>query len=452
MIAAAVVLVGACSGGGLQQTGPTSRGTDDAGGPVPLGLQSERVATPGDELGATGTSPPTPTSRQGSLAGRSPALVFGPAEDRIGITRTAINLCVHGPLDFLPLVGLTSPEDLDVYWEWLRDHGGVNGRNVETLWTDDQNTQQGAGQALERCRANPSFAVISGTVDAEILDAARAWAERTRTLYYFNFASESPARSFSYSPFTSIETIGRRAGEWILTAHRGKRIGLVYRQSESFEPGAKAFIAMLAARHARPTVEVGTVKDQANYRDQIGALKGRADVVFVLDDPIAETQLIKQARAQGYAPQWLLMTAFNLTTDTLGADAVSPHPIEAITALPPYRAGTYGGPYARYGEELRRFEEAFKRYRHRPASSDVAWIFWSFWRVFGEQLQRCGRDCTRNRLLSVRQWTPEPFCPINFRARSNFGSTRLSIARAYAPAVGTAAWAEVPGAVCQERF
>ena len=451
-MAAAFALVGACSGGGLQPSGSRSQADKDFGDSEPSSGPSERVVAPGAGSRVSGTSVSTPTGPSGPLAGGGLRPIFGPAEDRIGITSTTINLCIHAPLDLLPLVGVPSKDDFDVYWQWLTDHGGLNGRNVQTLWTNDQNTQQGAQQALEECRRKPPFAVISGTVDAEILDAARVWAERTHTLYYFNFASELPARSFSYSPFASIETIGRRAAEWILTAHQGKRIGLVYRQSPSFDPGAKAFVATLAARHTRPVVEVGTVKDQANYRDQIGALKGRADVVFVVDDPIATTELLKQARAQGYAPQWLLMSAFNFTTDTLGSDAVSPHPIEAITALPPYRPGSYEGPYARYGDEVRRYEDAFRQYQHRPASSDVAWIFWSWWRVMGEQLQRCGRDCTRNRLLSVQQWNPDPFCSIRFRDRSNFGSTKLSIARAYAPAVGLAAWAEVPGTVCQEHF
>ena len=450
VLVAVITVVAACSGGGLEATRPPAVQETTWGGDGAPSTPATPGAPPTSGVGRVRV--PDRRSVPQPRAGLPGTAVFGPGDDRIGITSATINLCVHGPFQFLPLVGLTSPQDLDVYWQWLRANGGVHGRNVETSYVDDQNTHQGAEQALERCRDHSSFAVVSGSVDTEILDTARAWSERTRTLYYFNFASERPRRSYSYSPFTSIETLGERAAEWILSAHGGKRIGLVYRQSASFEPGAEAFVATLIARGSRTTVQVGTVKDQTNYRDQVGALKGRAEVVFVLDDPIASTQLIKQARAQGYAPQWLLMTAFNLTTDTLGSDAVSPHAVEALTALPPYKPRAYGGPYARYGREVRDFEEAFRRYRGRPASSDIAWLFWSFWRVMAEQFERCGRDCTRNRFLAVREWNPQPFCPIRFTPGGNFGGTTLSIARAYAAGPGLAAWAEVPGMVCRTRF
>lgn len=346
---------------------------------------------------------------------------------------------------------MTSTDDLDVYWSWLKKHGGVHGRNVASLWVDDQNSEQGTIAALEACRDKSSFEIVSGNADADLLGSARAWAERTHSLYVFNFASEQPHRLYSYSPFTSIETAGRMGAERMLSAHRDLSVGVLYRPGQSFEAAASSFRRTLAASGVKTAVEVTTTKNQLNYRDQIGALQGKADAVFLLDDPFAATAIIKQARQQGYAPFWLLIYPFNTITDALGSDAVSPHPIEALEPWSPYRPGVYDGPYARYGEEIRQFEEVFTAERGHSPTTDIEWTIWTAWRLVRLQLEACGRDCSRNEFLSTK-WDSHPWCPIEPTAASSFRSKKLTLVRAYSPSPGLAAWAEVPNAICREHF
>jgi ABC-type branched-subunit amino acid transport system substrate-binding protein len=377
--------------------------------------------------------------------------IFGPAEDRIGITPTRISLCVHTPIQILKLLFNTDPADLNVYWDARNADGGLLGRSVDVTYTDDKNTEPDTAAALEKCAEHDPFAVVSGTVDTTLLDIARAWAERTHTLYYFNFASDRTPRRYSYSPFVSTETVGRLGAQWIMKAHPRQRVGLVYQGTPSYAPGKQTFDATLAARGVSST-DVSTEKNQGNYQAQIDTLRKNADVVFVLDDPLGTTALLRQASAQRYTPQWVLVFEANLTTDVLGSAAVSPHPIEALGVWPPYRAGSYGGPYARYGQEVRQFEETYRRIRGHDNTSEVAWIFWTFWRVIADQFERCGLDCTRNRFLAVRQWNADPFCPIDFRPGANFGGTTITINRAYSPSPGLAAWAEVPGEICRDHF
>lgn len=452
---AVVLAMVACSGGGKARS-------LDANAQVSPSLSSPGVP------GARGSLTPSAAARQSpskpgslgspSVSGGGPASfvapVFSASEDRIGITGNAIKFCLHGPQKILPLVGVTSLDDLNVYWNVVNNAGGVHGRKVTVSFQDDQNTADGLKTAFANCRNDGAFSIISATPWVDILTAARAEAERTRSLYYFNVASETPERSYSYSPFISIEDAGRFGAQWILKAHAGKQIGIVTQRGSVYGKGRSPFQQTLAARGAKPAFAVQTEKDQGNYRDQIDELNGKADVVFVLDDPLASTAMIKQAAQIGYRPQWVLLEQFNLTTDTLGPDALGLRPIEALSLWPPYRSGDYGARYARYGDEVRKFEEAFQRYRGRPANSDAAWVFWAWWRVVDSALQQCGRDCTRNRFIATPKWNASPFsCPINFsRPQQNFGGQAISIARAYAPAPGLAAWAEVPGTVCRDRF
>lgn len=449
------ILLAACSGGGVaandkagsRRGGQAREGVEASDSPGVLGTTQK----PGS--GSNNKKIVKTTPKQVATNGAVPKVaVFTPGEDRIGITPTSITLCVHAPFKYLSLLRLAAKEDLGVYWDMLNERGGVQGRTVQVIYEDDENTVQGTEAALERCREQGAFAIVSGTLSVEILDAARAWAERTHTLYYFNYSSESPRRAYSFSPFISLDRAGRYAAQWILRAHADKKIGLVYRQDPSYDSGAKSFLRTLAARGVETIVTVGTSANQTIYRDQVAGLKGKADVVFILDDPLGSTPLMKQARQQDYAPQWVLLSGLNFTTELLGSDAVSPHPIEALSVWPPYSPGVHGGPYARYGDEIAKFEQAFERYTGRPSTSDATWVFWSFWHVMAGQFDQCGRDCTRNRLIAVTKWDAEPFCSMEFTNGSNFAGTAVSIARAYSPSVGTAAWAEVPGTICKTSF
>jgi ABC-type branched-subunit amino acid transport system substrate-binding protein len=448
---AAVLLLAGCSGGGIE-AGEASRKGRPAEAQAPASPeasnQDQRSGRSRSRTTARGGGGSTNTASQGS----SIPPIFTSSEDRIGITPTTINLCVHTPKALLPLVGVTSPEDFGVFWDMANADGGVHGRTVLLSYEDDQNTVQGTNGAMARCRERDPFSVISGTVAVEILDAARAWAERNHTLYYFNYSSESPRRTYSYSPFISLDRAGRFAAQWILREHSGLRVGLVRRQDPSYDSGAESFRRTLNARGADTNVTVATSFNQGSYRDQILALKGAADVVFVLDDPLGSTALIQQSGQQGYKPQWVLLFAANVTTDTLRSDAASKPALEALTLWPPYKPGAYDGPYARYGGEIRQFEDAFRAYRGRSPTSDAPWIFWAWWRVMAQQFEQCGRDCSRNRFLSVVRWDADPFCSMEFTSGSNFAGNRVTIARAYSDSLGSAAWEEIPETLCRDSF
>lgn len=450
-IALFVLIVG-CSGGGIKATRDVSE-VAGSGIDSPTPSPSEKGGNPNStsSLKTRRAASSDPRIDRGTSAA-SIHRIFTADEDRVGITPTSIALCVHLPRAYLPLAGVAAAEEFGVYWDMVNDQGGVLGRRVRMLYEDDENTVQGTHQAMERCRTHSPFAILSGSVSVEILDAARAWAERTHTLYYFNYSSENPRRSYSFSLFPSLDRAGQLAAQWIMHAHPGLRIGLVRRQGPSYDAGADSFRRTLAARGFEVNVSVGTSFNQGTYRDQIAALQDKADVVYVLDDPLGATALIKQSRQQDYKPRWVLQFGFNLTTDALGADAVSPHPIEALSVWPPYKPGAYEGPYSPYGDQVRRFEEAFQQYRNRPPSSDVPWIFWTYWHLTKQQFLKCGGECTRNDFITINEWDAEPFCPMEFKNGSNFAGTRVSIIRAWSPSPGIAAWAQVPETVCRDSF
>jgi hypothetical protein len=247
--------------------------------------------------------------------------------------------------------------------------------------------------------------------------------------------------------------MGRLSAEWILRAHAGRPLGVIHRNSESWEPGHASFLQTLSRAGVQPVIDVPTYQDQGSYTQQILALQeSGAQVVFLWDDPtLAAVEIIKQAKAQGYSPVWVIGPPnINVIVNTLGEDALHP-PVEALTYVLPYSPGVSGGPYARYGAEIRRFERIYQQYRPGRTPNDFAWAFWIGWQAVARGFLLCGSDCSRNRLLSLRGWSIDPYCPVDFSGGDHFGAHTLTVARAYR-LHGHAAWRAVPGTFCRDHF
>src|SRR5205823_1748657 len=74
------------------------------------------------------------------------ANLFHANEDRVGITDKTITLCGHAALIFATAFN-TKPADLTVYWQMVKDRGGIYGRNVDVTFEDDQYKPDVAVQA-----------------------------------------------------------------------------------------------------------------------------------------------------------------------------------------------------------------------------------------------------------------------------------------------------------------
>ena len=84
------------------------------------------------------------------------ANLFSPSQDRIGITPTALTMCIHAPLIFGPAFQ-DSATDFQVYWKYLNDQGGIYGRKVNMVFTYDQYTPSGGVQAAKQCQQSNPF-------------------------------------------------------------------------------------------------------------------------------------------------------------------------------------------------------------------------------------------------------------------------------------------------------
>lgn len=352
---------------------------------------------------------------------------------QMGFTKDKITLCGHAALTFAEAFD-TRPEDINVYWSMVNDNGGVYGRKVELTIEDDAYRPDNAVQAAERCKAKNPFMLIGG-IGFDQIPAVRAWNEQSqnRLLYVHHIARQDLSKRYSFSFLPTVEQMGTLAARWILSKHRNDDIGVLWRQSEAWEPGHAAFKRTMSNAKKALVADLPVQKDQAVYAQQINELKARgAETVFVWENALAAIELIKQAKNQDYHPTWVVFP-FQIMTDTLKGDTTSP-PVEGIASWPAYVPGARGGAFSSYDDEIARFEAAQRRYGKARNGNDILFMTWVAMKQLHQWLLDCGPNCDRNRLVALlisgRHKAVAPNCPFDFTVNGHVGGFFGNIFRA----------------------
>jgi hypothetical protein len=297
---------------------------------------------------------------------------------------------------------------------------------------------------------------MMGGIGFDQIPQVRAWAEEDHQLYIHHIARSDPSKKYSFSFLPTVETVGTRAAQWILDRHAGQKVGVIWRNSEHWEPGHKSFKAELAAHNVQTVADVPAEKNASVYTSQIRALNNAgAKVVFIWENALSAIEIIRQAQDQDYTPQWVVFP-FNLMTDTLGADTVDPIPVEGIATWPAYlpgvqnpvskayQAGKVDGPFSAYKDLIKAFEIQHNRYAAGENRDDIVFQTWLGWMQIHQLLLQCGADCTRNRVVGLLQsGLVEPVehgCPLDF-TDDHIGSNAVNAMRAFRdPDTGKYGW------------
>ncbi|HWL64894.1 MAG TPA: ABC transporter substrate-binding protein [Actinomycetota bacterium] len=406
-------------GGGLGASG--SGGGSTGGGGIPAD------ATDGNTVSATGetVSEKEQAERAHRLGKGLPNVNLWPdSTAQMGFTEDQITLCGHAALTFAEAFD-TRPEDINVYWSMVNDHGGIYGRNVQLTIEDDAYRPDNAVQAAERCKAKNPFMLIGG-IGFDQIPAVRAWneQEQNRLLYVHHIAREDLDKRYSFSFLPSVEQSGLLAAKWIVAKHRNDKIGILWRQSEAWQPGHKTFLAAAKRAGLDIVADLPVQKDQAVYTQQIAELQSRgAETVFLWENGLADIEVIKQAKNQDYHPTWVVFP-FQVMTDTLKEDMLNP-PVEGIAMWPAYAPGATKGPFSAYADEIKRYEAAQRQYGRAQKGNDILWMTWLAMKQVHQWLLDCGPNCDRNRLVALlisgRHKAVAPNCPFDFTKNQHVG-------------------------------
>jgi len=427
---------GAAAGPGASG-GPTTGGS---GGTAP-GTSGGAPGTSGGRPGTGGTSGGSGTTTSG------PNLFAGEANTR-GITNDQITLCGHAALTYGPAFNAT-PADFNVYYSAVNDAGGIFGRKITATYENDDYKPATAIQAAEACKGKNPFAILGG-IGFDQIPGVRNWAEANKELYLHHIATEkgTAGKAYSYTTQPSVEGVGRAFGELTASKFRTKKIGILYRDSEFWAPGFEAFLSIAKSQKLDVVLSVPVTQNQANYTQALLQLKNAgAEVVWGWENTLALTQMVKQAKAQNYSPQWVAFP-FNLTAQTLEDDALTP-PMVGLASWPGYSKGDYAGSFAEYAGDMKEFEQQYQKYRPNTdiggVAGDLLWLNWVEQKRLVEMLRACGANCTRNSFVGVLaggyRKTVGPTCELNFSGGRHNGSGNLvNVMETYRAPSGKVNW------------
>ena len=348
------------------------------------------------------------------------------ADDTVGLTPDTIRLCTHAALTYGSAFHI-SASDLDVYWSWLNDHGGIYGRKVVTNYTNDNYDPGTAVQAAQACKDWQTFMLLGG-IGFDQIPAVRQWAEQNHMLYLHHVATteNTDGLRYSFSALPSVEELGKQMGEIAKWKFPNAKVGIIYRNSSNWSPGVTTFEQVLKAAGIQVVGSYPVTINQGNYTQEIAQLQAKgANLVFAWENALSSIEIIKQAQGQNYHPAWLV-AAFNIITNTLGNTAMD-QDMWGAAAWDAYDPNYYGGGFSSYASDIKEFEAEYKHYDPNADltgdGGDLLFGAWESWRFLADLLKRCGPACTRNKmaglLLSGYHHTVSPNCDVNFAHSSD---------------------------------
>jgi ABC-type branched-subunit amino acid transport system substrate-binding protein len=402
-----------------EDTTTTVVAVDAAGNPV-AGAAARSGVTRAAGAAKAAAGPSTTPGVKGA-DGITPLNLWNASEDRVGLANDKITICGHAALIFASAFN-TKPEDINVYWQMVNtERGGIYGRNVEATFEDDQYDSTKAEAAANACKAKNPFFILGG-IGFDQIPLVRLWAEKNRQLYIHHIAVGKGAEGLQYSftPQPTVEQVGLVSAQYITSHYKDKRIGIVHRNSENWQPGSDTGKAYMKAHGVNVVDDLGTEKNASVYSAQIAQLQSdNAQVVWFWENALAAAEFIKQAHNQGYHPTFVVFP-FQTTLDVVARDALQSR-IDGISTWPAYKQGGYSGPAAfpgtGYQEEIKAFEAAMAKYRPGVTPNDILWQVWIGNKSIDDTFQKCGRDCTRNRfgaILAASKGGVTPNCPVDY--------------------------------------
>ena len=418
---------GATTGGTTTTVGTTSAGQATSGGTV-AAQQNPSVHAAQTEFQGAGSYRFINGVKVFFPAGGGVPVadLYHGADDIVGITSKQIEICAHAALTYGTEFNI-GPKDLNVFWQYNADHGGIFGRTVNGDYTNDNYDPGTAVQAAQQCKDKNTFVLLGG-IGFDQIPAVRQWAEQNHELYLHHIATieGSAGLRYSFSALPTVEQTGTYFGEVVARQFPHKNVAIIYRASSNWTPALAPFKKFVQQSGGKVVYERGVQINQGNYTQELTeARQAGADVVFSWENALSEIEMIRQADNQAWHPAWLV-NGFNIITNTLGPAALD-QDMWSPAEWDAYDPGYYGGGFSAYASEIKEFEAEYAKYDSgadlKGDGGDLLFLNWEAQKWLADLLYACGKDCTRNKIAGLmlagyHKVTP-PNCPASFEHTSD---------------------------------
>jgi branched-chain amino acid transport system substrate-binding protein len=419
--------------GSAKPADPTTGTAGSALAPAPPGGHRPRPAAGGAEPPGVAASAPGSTSAPGVIFGAPPTASTGPSSagetvlDRTGVGDREIVVGVHAPISGAAPLPQEFKADIELYWRWLADRGGVFGRTVRIIVKDDQFNPS---RALQVCRelveVDRVFLLVG--IGADQVAACARYADSVGVPYLSPGGAENAVAGLS-SFFALSMTFPQQAPLLAQLATRlaTTKVAVVVTNTPSYDETFQAMVG--AARQAGLTIvrtsRIGKQATQSETLAEAGALKASgAQSVMLLAAPLVFLNLATSAQSQAYRPVWMgpgMTNGLNPVAEVgcpaiAGARFLSPFPqLDVID---------------RFDPDLR---AAARRY-NGAEPTDITLVAWGLNKTLHRMVEAAGSDLHRQGFLAAlrsgREFATNVFPPLRYSAGRPFGATQAHLLEA----------------------
>lgn len=327
------------------------------------------------------------------------------------------------------LIGLSLYRGYSAYYDHANRWGGIHGRRIELIMEDVGFDPSRARAAAEKLVARDEvFAMVSplGTptnlaamdflLEQEVPvicphSGASVWSTPTKPTY------------FALQPNYRVE--GHILADYALKHLGMKRIGIAAIEDLFGTEGREAVKALLQQRDMKPVVAVKLFLQESRFTDHIARLmEADPELVVLLAYPKQAAELLSEAKAAGFSPQWL--GSYVLSGPDMFVLA-GPETVEGMRVAS-YPLGTRG----HRGEEL--YRKLLARDYGERIPGPHSRIGFAAAQLVVKGLKEAGWELSREKFISalegLKNWTGGLLPPISYSSVDHRGLTTLAIHRA----------------------
>ena len=228
-----------------------------------------------------------------------------------GITATQITIGSHQPLTGPAAPGYSEiSKASDAYFQWVNDHGGVNGRTIKYMYEDDGYNPANTSTVVHKLVLQDKvFAVFNGLgtpTHTAVVDYLNS--QKVPDLFVasgcdcWNQPSKWPD-TFGWQPDYIIE--GKITGKYVNDTYSGMKVGYLYQDDDFGQGGVTGLDSQIAA--AKVVDKEKYVPTNINLGPQIAHLQAAgAQVVVLYTIPAFTALTLLTAAGLHYNPKWVV--------------------------------------------------------------------------------------------------------------------------------------------------
>lgn len=338
-----------------------------------------------------------------------------PAQAEVGVTDDTIVVgCSNSFSGPLAYTGTQLTKfGLDLYFKWINDQGGINGRKVKTIYYDDGYRPQDAlANTKKLVEQDKVFAILAPQGTAPILATVDYLLEsKVPLLFPFQGADVLSGKRLIFTSFTLYPLQSKLMVDYLVEKRKMTKFASIYQDDEYGKSFLRGFEGNLD-RYKLKLVAAESVKRGAiDLSAQVAKVRqAKPDAVFLILTPGPGAQVLKEAAKVGWKDS-VLVSSGPLTDENfiiLGAGVGEG--VEGLSLWP--------DPVHSEQPAIKKYREILEKYApgNKPNRYSLFGYFYAM--LFTEGVKRAGKDLTREGLIKalegIKNWENGIIPPVSF--------------------------------------